>query len=103
MFSRTERCGRRACRRSAGTSTTPARIASYGCRAFKRLARDADLAAVGADGAGERVEQLVLALALERGDAEHLAGGERERDAVRRRRGGQAVDLERRRLGRRLS
>ena len=30
MFSATERCGRSACSRSAGTSTTPARIASYG-------------------------------------------------------------------------
>ena len=39
MFSRTERCGSSACRRSAGTSTTPARIASYGCRALQRLAR----------------------------------------------------------------
>ena len=82
MFSRTERCGSSACRRSAGTSTTPARIASYGCRAFSGLPADADLAALGRRGAGERVEQLVLALALERGDAEHLARGERERDAL---------------------
>ena len=33
MFSRMERCGSRACRRSAGTSTTPRRITSKGCRA----------------------------------------------------------------------
>ena len=34
MFSRTERCGSSARSRSAGTSTSPARIASYGCRAL---------------------------------------------------------------------
>ena len=33
MFSRIERCGSRACRRSAGTSTTPRRMTSKGCRA----------------------------------------------------------------------
>ena len=49
MFSRTERCGRSAWRRSAGTSTTPARIASYGWRAFSGVPRDADLAGRGAD------------------------------------------------------
>ena len=82
MFSRTERCGSSACRRSAGTSTTPARIASYGCRAFSDAAADADLAARGRPLPGEHGEELVLPLAFERGDAEDLAGSEREGDAL---------------------
>ena len=43
---------------------------------------DEQLAAARALGAGEDVEQLVLALALERHDAEHLARVEVERDVV---------------------
>ncbi len=45
MFSAIERCGSSACSRSAGTSTTPARIASYGCRARSGVALDEDLPA----------------------------------------------------------
>ena len=37
MFSRIERCGSRACSRSAGTSTTPRRMTSKGCPALTTL------------------------------------------------------------------
>ena len=58
MFSRIGRCGSSASTRSAGTSTTPARIASYGVRGRERLAGDDDLAARRLALAGEAVEQL---------------------------------------------
>ena len=73
MFSRTERCGSSACSRSAGTRTTPARIASYGWRAFSGRPATRISPPSTERRARERVEQLVLPLALERGDAEHLA------------------------------
>ena len=47
-----------------------------------RLAVDLELAAVGTLRAGEDVEQLVLALALEGDDAEHLARPHLERHVV---------------------
>ena len=47
MFSAIERCGSSACSRSAGTSTTPARIASYGCRARSGLPRTSTSPPVG--------------------------------------------------------
>ena len=43
---------------------------------------DADLSAARPQLAGEGREQVVLALALERGDSEHLAGTQGERDTV---------------------
>ena len=59
---------------SAGTRTRPARIASYGCAGrLSGRAVDDDLARRGAPLAAEHVEQRVLALALQRGDADDLA------------------------------
>ena len=80
MFSRMGRCGSRASSRLLGTRTTPRRMASYGCRA-QRPAVDDDLAAGGLDVPGEDLEQPVLALALQGGQPQDLAGGDLEGDA----------------------
>ena len=77
MFSRIERWGSRACRRSAGTSTTPLRMTSNGCEALTVGPSMRELAAVGLAVAGEDVEEELLALALERGEPEHLARARR--------------------------
>ena len=57
-------------------------MASAGCRNETGDVVDQELAAVGAARAGEDVEQLVLALALEGGDAEDLAGPQVEGDVL---------------------
>ena len=52
----------------------PRRMASYGDRADNGLASDQDLTRVGPAISGQDLEELVLALGLESGDAEDLAG-----------------------------
>ena len=47
-----------------------------------RLSAHHDLAGLGSAHAGQAVEQLLLALALQRGDAEHLAETKSEGDVV---------------------
>ena len=62
----------------------PARMASAGWRNDdRRRRRRASSPPLGRSEPGEDVEQLVLALALERDDAQHLARVELERDVVR--------------------
>ena len=80
------RCSRRSAAAAAapsrgrpGTSTMPARIASYGMAGLKRLGRRRRSRRRRLALAGQLVEQRVLALALERGDAEDLAGAQLER------------------------
>ena len=82
MFSRTERCISRASARSAATYTRPARIASAGWWNETGEPSTSSSPPLGRSEPGEDVEQLVLALALERDDAEHLARVEVERDVV---------------------
>ena len=69
MFSRTERCISSASARSAGTYTSPARIASAGWPNVTGPPSTSSSPAVGPARSGEHVEQLVLALPLERHDA----------------------------------
>ena len=57
-------------------------MASAGCRKETGLPSTSELAAVGALGAGQDVEQLVLALAFERGEAKDLARAQLEGDVV---------------------
>ena len=59
------------------------------------LAARKNRAAVVAPDAGDAVEQLLLALALQRGDAQHLARIELERDVVEQRSAAQPAHLER--------
>ena len=82
MFSRTERCISRASARSAG-DVHDARSDRVGWMAEGHRLRRRRAARRRSGGrAGEDVEQLVLALALERHDAQHLARVQVERDVL---------------------
>ena len=81
-FSRIDRCISSPSARSAGTYTSPALMASRRMPERDGSAIDLEFAPVGSARAGEDVEQLILALALEGGDAEDLAGAQVERDVV---------------------
>ena len=61
-----------------------------------RAAVDDEFAAVRLEVAGEDLEQRLLALALEGGEAEHLAGGDGEADVVELATGADAAGFEHR-------
>ena len=95
-FSRIERCCISACNRFAGTSTSPAAMASAGWRNVNALAAGENLAAVKTADARDAVEQFLLTLALQGGDAQNFARPQTERDIVEQRAAAQAAHLERR-------
>ena len=84
-------------------STTPARMASYGCARPQCVAPNEHVSLGRTLLSREHGEELVLALSLERRDTEDLAGPQRERDVAERLAHPQAANLEcRRPLGREL-
>jgi hypothetical protein len=92
MFSRTERSRNSASARLPGTKLSPAAMASAGWRETGGRAVDLDRCRRRFAEARQHLEQLVLPLAFQRDDAQHLAGMQVETRIGQLGRGGEVLD-----------